>query len=221
MGPLAGSDVLSKVFRCSAKIYGAIEDDTYPDVLLINHGIEGVDNTGSLNNVFENEIKKMVRFLDSNNTSVIGIACNTAHVYINSINVSQGTTLINLIDVVSKVASLSPSNYLLLTSNTSKQQRLYHNYLDKYGVNFSETNKEQQSMLDDAISLVMAHKLSKAGKVMQKVLLSAKQQGFSAVIAGCTELPIAIANSKNKYGLKITDSNEELAKALLKKYYGF
>jgi len=162
----------------------------------------------------------MVSFLDTHNAAVIGIACNTAHVYINSINVGTGTTLINLIDTVSKVASLSPSNYLLLTSNTSKEQRLYHNYLDKYGVKFSETSKEQQSMLDDAIGLVMAHKLSKAGKVMQKVLLSAKQQGFSAVIAGCTELPIAIANSKNKYGLKITDSNEELAKALLKNYYG-
>jgi aspartate racemase len=187
--------------------------------LLINHGIKGVDNTGSLNNIFESEIELMIGSLESMGATIIGIACNTAHVYIDRFKVKPHTTLINLIDMVAKESPQLPSDYLLLTSSTSKNQKLYHTYLDRYGVKFQETNESQQNMLDEAISLVMAHKLKESGRIIDRVLLSAKQQGFSAVIAGCTELPIAIANSKNKFNLHIIDSNEVLAKALLKKYY--
>jgi aspartate/glutamate racemase len=74
-------------------------------------------------------------------------------------------------------------------------------------------------LLDEAIGLVMAYKLDKAGELLKEVLASAKAEGFSACIAGCTELPIAIANCKDVSGLKVIDSNDELAKALLKNYY--
>lgn len=54
---------------------------------------------------------------------------------------------------------------------------------------------------------------------MSKVLMSAKEAGFSAVIAGCTELPIAIDNTKDTFGLTIISSNEVLAKTLANHYY--
>jgi aspartate racemase len=219
VGPLAGSDVLAKLFKQAALIYGAVEDNEYPDALLVNHGIEGVDNTGTLSARFQREIAMMVNSLENHNATIIGIACNTAHLYLDSIHLNSETILVNLIDTVSIVAAQSPRSYLLLTSNASKQQKLYHGYLKKYGVNFKETNRTQQKLLDQAIGLVMAHRLSAAGSTMDRVLKSAKKAGFTAIIAGCTELPIAIDNSPNIHKLEIIDSNEELAKALLIHYY--
>lgn len=219
IGPLAGSDVLAKVFKNAAQKYGAVEDSEYPDLLLLNHGIEGVDNIGTLNDTFEKEIVEMVQQLEAQGATVIGIACNTAHVYLDKIDTKPETILVNLIDSVSAVAKETNQNYLLLTSSTSKQQKLYQGYLNKYGVSFQETSDEQQKLLDEAIGLVMAYKLEDAGKLVEKVFVSVKKVGFKAVIAGCTELPIAIAHCNNLAGLCVIDSNDELAKTLLSIYY--
>jgi aspartate racemase len=212
--------VLARVFKNAAEMYSAIEDSDYPDLLLLNHGIEGVDNIGTLNDAFEKEIVGMVQYLEAQGCNVIGIACNTAHTYLDKIKTKPQTTFINLIDTVSKVAKEAGHSYLLLTSSTSKQQKLYHGYLDKHAVPFQESNQEQQALLDEAIGLVMAYKLNEAGLLLDKVLEAAKSQGHSAVIAGCTELPVAITHCNDLQGLYIVDSNEELAKALVKKYYG-
>lgn len=219
IGPLAGSDVLAKVFKNAAEMYGAVEDSEYPDLLLLNHGIEGVDNTGTLNDTFEKEIVGMVHHLEMQDCNVIGIACNTAHIYLDKIKTNHQTSFVNLIDTVSKVAKEAGHNYLLLTSSASKQQKLYYRYLDKHAVPFQESTHEQQALLDKAIGLVMAYKLHEAGLLLDRVLKSAKSQGHDAVIAGCTELPIAIAHCKDLQGLAVIDSNNELAKALLMKYY--
>ena len=219
IGPLAGADVLAKTFKNAAKMYGAIEDSEYPDLLLLNHGIVGVDNIGTLNDTFEKEIVDMVHQLEVQGCNIIGIACNTAHTYLDKIKTKPQTTFVNLIDTVSKVAKEAGHSYLLLTSSTSKQQKLYHGYLDKHDVPFQESTQKQQVLLDKAIGLVMAYKLDEAGELLEKVLKSAKLAGYDAVIAGCTELPIAIAHCKDLQGIFVIDSNEELAKAMLKDYY--
>ncbi len=219
VGPLAGADVLVKTFKNAAMHYGAVEDSDYPDLFLLNRGIQGVDNMGTLNNVFEKEIIAMVHHLEAQGCNVIGIACNTAHTYLDKIQVNPQTNLVNLIDTVSKVAKISGHSYLLLTSSTSKQQKLYHRYLDKHAVPFEESTQQQQALLDKAIGLVMQHKLNEAGLLLEKVLKSAKSIGCTGVIAGCTELPIAIDHCKELHGITVIDSNEELAKAMLKRYY--
>lgn len=219
IGPLAGSDVLAKVFKNAAKLYGAVEDNEYPDLLLLNHGIEGVDSIGTLNDTFKKDVVNMVQQLEAKGATVIGIACNTAHVYLDDIKIKPQTTLVNLIDIVAKEAAKQPEQYLLLTSSTSKQQKLYHSYLEKYGVIFEETTTQQQKWLDQAIGLIMAHDLEAAGKILEKVLAEAADAGFKAVIAGCTELPIALDTCLNKHGLSFIDSNYLLAQTLNKHYY--
>lgn len=219
VGPLAGADVLKKVFQHAAQAYGAVEDIDYPEVVLVNRGVEGVDSTGMLNDEFKTTVGSMVRQLEASDATIIGIACNTAHVYFDSLATNSSTKLINLIDQVAFEASKTEHRYLLLTSAASKQQRLYHEYLEKYGVSFMETTPEQQDTLDEAIRLVMAYKLEEAGKLLDTVLSEAKKRGFEAVIAGCTELPIAVENAESSYGLHVIDSNYALAKSLVDDYY--
>lgn len=221
IGPLAGSDVFAKLLKYAADVYEAVEDSEYPDVFLVNHGIEGVNNIATLNPQFEKDIISMVNQLEKNQANIIGMACNTAHIYLDKIKTKQHTTLVNLIDEVAKEASTVDSKYLLLTSSTSKKQNLYQGYLENHNVAFQVTNNEQQELLDEAIGLVMAFDLKEAGKLLTKVLKSAKEAGFSAVIAGCTELPIALDNTKDTCGVTIISSNEVLAKALANQYYKY
>lgn len=219
VGPLAGSDVLAKIYKNAAYIHKAVEDHEYPDVHLLNHGIKGVDNTGKLCDNFETEIIEMTKKLEKHGATVIGIACNTAHLYLNKIQLKETTKLVNLIDCVAHKASQVQCNYLLLTSDTSKKHKLYHKYLIKYGVIFSETTDKQQVLLDKAIAKIMGHNLVCAGELIKKVLKQAKSDGFTAVIAACTELPIAIDSCNDVFGLYIIDSNDVLSQTLLNIYY--
>jgi aspartate racemase len=220
VGPLAGADVLKRVFKNAALIYGAKEDDEYPDVTLLSHGIPGVDNTGKLNDQFEMDITSMVEQVQSQGATIIGIACNTAYIYLPRIHVHDDTILVNLIDIVSKVAAQSPNEkYLLLSSSASRDKRIYHNYLDTYGVLYEEANDEIQNMVDESIDMVMAYKLEQAGEILDKVILFAKKAGFEAIIAGCTEIPIAIDHASHIDDIRVVNSNEELSKALLAIYF--
>lgn len=219
VGPLAGSDVLSKLLAHAAEQYHAVEDAEYPDVTLLSHGIAGVDNTGALSARFESEMAGMIEQLEGQGATVIGIACNTAHVYANNFTFQSGTTFVHLIDEVAKKAAENSGTGLLLTSSASKQQKLYQAYLEKYGVAFQETTKQQQAALDEAIGLVMAHKLSEAGRVIDSILQPAKLSEIDFVIAGCTELPIAINHSELVSGMVIIDSNQVLAEMLAQHYY--
>ena len=218
IGPLAGADVLHKVFKHAAFVYSAVEDNEYPDVALLNHGIDGVGNSGSLNDDFQSGIITMVHDLESLGATIIGIACNTAHVYIHKIRVMKSTILVNLIDAVASEAAKHDNQYLLLTSSVSKQQKLYQPYLHKHGVQFTETTDGIQKKLDSAIALVMAHKLNEAGQLLNSVIDWAAAHGCTAIIAGCTELPIAIGHCQN-VGLDVIDSNEVLAAHLTSHYY--
>lgn len=219
VGPLAGSDVFAKVLRYVASTYGAVEDCEYPDIVLLNHGILGVNSSGTLSDRFEAEIVAMVQELERHGADIIGMACNTAHVYLPQIRVAEGVTLLNLIELVAIEASRIRQTYLLLTSYASKQQMLYHEYLGKYGVSFVETTNDQQRLLDEAIGLVMAHSLGQAGGLLQQLFDDAGHAGVDAVIAGCTELPIAIDNMPHPPKQLVVDSNDVLARGLVDAYF--
>lgn len=218
VGPLAGADVLAKVFQVAAEKYGAVDDHEYPDVAFVNHGIPGVDNTATLSNMFCQEIANMITQLENQDATILGIACNTAHVYANIFEFQTSTTFVHLVDEVAQKAAQNHADYLLLTSNASREQRLYQGYLEKYSVSFQETTDEQQLLIDQAIGLVMAHKLNEAGRVMTG-LFKAAQAASQTIIAGCTELPIALQHCPNTAGVAIIDSNHVLAESLARQYY--
>lgn len=134
-GPLAGADVLSKVFRISAAKYNAKDDAGFPEVILISKGVEGIDGTANLNSAFKKELLDMTQQLESQEANIIGIACNTAHIFFDEIKISYKTTLINLPEQVAK-ASKSGERHLLLTSRTTRESKLYHKYFSKYQRHF-------------------------------------------------------------------------------------
>ncbi len=218
-GPLAGSNTFEKILKYAAQNYNVSEDHEYPDVLLVNHGTKGVDNLGTINKAFEKDTIKAIKYLENQGCTVIGVACNTAHIHFNGTKVGSKKKLVNLIDIVSKEASNYPGEYLLVTSNASKIEKLYHSYLKRYGVSFEETTKEEQLLIDRVIGLVMAYKLDQAAEVLKGIFVSAKKRGLRGVITGCTELPIAIDHCKDTQNLNIIDCNYILAKSLVDKYF--
>jgi aspartate racemase len=215
VGPLAGADLLSKVFLYAAQDYQAHQDSQYPDLVLLNHGIAGVDNTAKASKPFQEEILEMVGEVEKMGATCIGVACNTAHMYLEHLPPSSKSKTINLIEAVALEAAKSPKNYLLLTSKTTRSSNLYEPYLTAHSVSFTTVDEKTQETVDNIINHVMAHNLRSATK-LAKELLKGLPSKYTGVIAGCTELPLALQSVSN---VEIVDSNSVLARALLAAYY--
>lgn len=219
MGPLAGADILTKIIAYAAEHYGAADDADYPTVALYSHGIEGFNNQASTDKHFQKELIAAVKAVDKQQPTVVGIACNTAHLYLNELQQQTAATIVDLVAETAKAAANQPLKFMLLSSAETKKTGLYLPYLQEAGVDFAQTTKSTQAEIDKIIGLVMAYKLEEAGEKMASILSQIKKTQFNGVIAGCTELPLAITYASSDFGLKIISSNEVLAMALTDNYY--
>lgn len=219
-GPLAGADVVAKIFQYAAEKYGAVEDYEYPELVLISRGVDGFDNQGTINADFKPAILEIARQLNELEVSVVGIACNTAHLFHGPLSGMSDASVVNLIDsVVSEVSAHKVCRPLLLSSSMTKDTKLYTDKLDALGVAYVSPDKGIQKLVDRTIHLVMAHKLAEAGGMINKIISLMGHENFDFIVAACTELPIAMAHSEAKADHKVIDSNQVLAQVLTDHYY--
>lgn len=217
IGPFAGADVLTKVHIVSAQQYGAREDVEYPEITFINKGIPGVGVTATHNVAFKNGINAAVNRLEAQGANIIGIACNTAHMYHSDLVVKKNTIIINLLEKVAHEASLTPHHYILLCSRTTKEQALYDDHLLARSVNFSHTTDSQQSIVDEIIGAVMTNNIEKASALLDTLMTEVDPEW--GVILGCTEIPVVLSASQTIQNFHTIDSNKVLAQSLAKEYY--
>jgi aspartate racemase len=223
LGPLAGSDVLRKIFEYAADGYSAMNDADYPNVVLVSQGMSDFDETGNISPLFESEILSVVDQLDSHHPTLMGMACNTAHLYVDSIRKHTSAEFINIVEATVREASKQQGHYLILSSSTTRRSGLYYNEFNKQNVDYSDIDDQEQAVVDNIIGLVMVNKIDEANKVSNELLekLAAKYPQATGVIAGCTELPIAFRNVTAPSGVTIIESNMCLAKALVDAYYNY
>lgn len=219
LGPLAGEDVLAKALDYAATRYGAVEDVDYPDVVLVSHGIESFDMTGDVSNGLLAELLVLVAELDTHHPCVIGVACNTAHLFLDELRRRSRAPIVDLIGEVARVAAEAGEEYLLLSSSTTRSTGLYRQALERRGVRFHEVSSGEQAVVDEIVHHVMAHELEIAGTAIRHLIDNWKTSPYTAVIAGCTELPMAFAHSGLAHRIPIIDSNQVLAELLVDAYY--
>jgi aspartate racemase len=215
LGPLAGEDVLDKAVAYAAGHYHAVEDVDYPDIVLFSHGIDDFDCTGTTGHRFVDELRKVVQEVDLHHPSVVGIACNTAHLYVAELQACTSAMLVNLIEETAETANMVDHDYLLLSSSTTRRTGLYHEALRRRGVRFRDVSEEEQLQVDEVVHTVMAHELDAAAHQLDEVVNHLAGDLFNAVIAGCTELPMALKHADVARKMPVIDSNEVLARALV------
>jgi len=218
LGPLAGSDVLDKALAYAAEGYGAVDDTDYPDIVLFSHGIEDFDATGSIEGNFVHELVRVVQEIELHHPTVLGVACNTAHLHIDELRAHTNATFVDLIEATAEAASAFDRRYVLLSSSTTRATRLYHAALNRHGVSYFDISSRDQLAVDQVVHLVMAHDLDAAGAIID-AFVRRLEPDFDGIIAACTELPIALEHATISHQLPIVSSNQVLAHALVDTYY--
>jgi len=234
VGPFAGVDLLTKVFENSV----AKNDQEYPDVALISLSSKIKDRTDFLlGEIDENpayEIVKVITLLAKIGATVVGIPCNTVHSErifsviqseINNRNIE--VTILNMVDQTiqyikknypkvervgvlsttgtykSKVylKALKAANYTVVVPSLEMQENIIHPsiYDPVFGIKSTKSTihpQARQNLLEGIIAL--------------------KEKGAQLIILGCTEIPIAIKESKI-YDIITIDPTKILARELINK----
>jgi aspartate racemase len=219
LGPLAGNDVLDKALAYAATDYGAVEDVDYPDIVLFSHGIESFDSTGSIEDRFVRELVTVVHEIDLHHPTVLGVACDSAHLHLAELRKHTRAYVVNLIEEVAEEASTHPHNYLLLSSSTTRRTGLHRDALERRGVRFFDVSAIDQLEIDDVVHAVMAHDLEAAGAQLDELVLRIEAEPFNGIIAGCTELALAFDHTDVAQEIPVVDSNRVLARALVDTYF--
>lgn len=234
VGPYAGTDLLTKVFNNTL----ANSDQEHLDALLLSMPSIIEDRTEFLiGNVKVSPafaIVKVLLKLEKAGATIAGIPCNTAHsekiFKVIQHELKRAKSQIKLLNMIDETVLFIASNYpnvskigVLSTTGTYKS-KLYASSLTSKGYDVIVPPLDMQ---EDLIHPAIYHKTYGIKTISNPIHPQArenlllgisylKEQGAEIAILGCTEIPIAITESKVNDVITVDPTNI-LARALIHK----
>jgi aspartate racemase len=200
MGPLATVDLFKKIVEstdadCDQEHIRIIIDNntSIPDraEFLLNGGISP----------YKNLLESALRLKD-NGVDYIIMPCNTAHYFYEDLKNAVNIPFLSMIEetakYLKKMFSLEKKIGLLATEGTCKL-KIYHNILEKYGIEVSVPTDFYQKSVTDAIYNLKSGIYQKNFDGFYETIETMKNFEVNRFILGCTELPVLF----QKYNLNI------------------
>ncbi|MBP7832242.1 MAG: aspartate/glutamate racemase family protein [Candidatus Levybacteria bacterium] len=219
MGPEASVYMLDLLISLSAKEFGAINGDEFPEVLLNSVPVPDFISSDNNKDKALKMLKKSVKRYNKKDTLCLSIACNTAHVLIPQLQKETSIPFISMVQGVSEeVLRMRLKKVGLLSTPGTLRSRLYHDQLESKGVVILTPSPQEMALTEGVIRNVIAGKKSKKDTaVLKKIGIALKKRGAEGIILGCTETPLAFPD---KFPLPVFNSVEILCRSLLNAYYG-
>ncbi|MDB5167706.1 MAG: aspartate racemase [Candidatus Saccharibacteria bacterium] len=162
---------------------------------------------------------KMIQDVTSNlpmkTASVIGLACNTAHLLLDDLTNIPRKSFVSMIDAVADdIESAGHKKVGLLASPFTIKSELYHKALKARGIAVLQPNTHDIDALSNIIHGVISnHVPLSMRRRLTDIAKRLESQGVDCILLGCTELPLVGIISK----LPTIDSLSSLSKAMLKR----
>lgn len=211
MGPAASAEFLKLLafYTPALKdqdhiITYVISDPTIPDR---SNFIMG----GSVNPA--QQIKENLDKLVDLGAEILAVPCNTAHYFID--NLKLKAPLIHIIEETIKSTLALNKKAWLISTLATKQSGLFEKHSSNLGLEILTPNDEISNYVQESINFIKANEMKKGGESIKKAILALWEKENLPVILGCTELPLAYAQS----GLEsqnVISSLQALAKACVK-----
>jgi len=179
-GPMAGAILLERIFYLSGKIYGCHKDADFPKVFLISFPFSEMLCPNMDIPKLRQELSECLDQLRQNGASILAIACNTLHAFLNENN--ELNDLIHLPRTLAENVSLSDEPLVFCTS-TSAQFGLHKRFLPCV-----YPDRQTQMKVDEIIDQILKG-LDKS-VILEKLEKLVQAQAANTVILGCTELSL-------------------------------
>ena len=197
MGPAASAEF---VLRLVAQTPARCDQEHIPFVLWNNPHVP--DRSTSLRN--KNDLplpflQEGIRILKAARCDLIVIPCNTAHFWYDDM-VKLRVPIIHIVDSVTDAlrdAGVAAGTIGVMGTQATIELGLYQYKLNKAGWTcIVPTKEEMDTLVQPAIDLVKAGDMIKSHAMLMSVVDSLITRGATAVVLGCTEIPLAIRESQ-------------------------
>lgn len=207
-GPLAGAFLLERVLTLANQSYGCYRDADFPEIFLISFPFSEMLSPTVDADKIRNELSTCLNRLRTNGASILAIACNTLHAFLD-----EREELSNLIHLPKALVTEIPCGEkpLIFCTSTSARFGLHKRFFD---CNYPDILTQKQ--VDDLIDQIL--KGSDKKMIINKLEELLKAQKEQIIVLGCTELSIFTASLDlpNKI---IIDPLEVVANNILKKAF--
>lgn len=166
-----------------------------------------------------------IRHLEQAGARAIAIPCNSAHMWYEQMAASTRLPILHIvkatIDDLQNRGVRQGKIGVMGTAGTLKTA-MYQQELESRGFTcVVPTEEEMSEYCSPAIALVKANRIGEAGAPAAECIRRLRQRGATAVVLGCTELPLAVPHEcRLSFGLEMADSIDGLAAAAIRWYCG-
>lgn len=207
-GPLAGTFLLERIFSLSGQLYGCHRDADFPKVYLISFPFSEMLSSNMDIAKLKQELRECLEQLRKNGASVLAIACNTLHAFLD-----QKDELSDLVHLprtlAEKISQLD--NPLVFCTTTSVQFGVHKQFFSCAYPDF-QTQQEVDAIIDQ---ILKGEERSSIIKKLEKLI---QAQNSSTVILGCTELSL-LSPQLSVPNKLIIDPLELIANKILEKSF--
>lgn len=219
MGPLAGAAFASRLVALTP----AERDQDHVPVLLCNDP-RVPDRSSARLGHGEDPLKAMMaglRLLEAAGASLIAIPCNTAHLWYEQMADRARVPLLHIVEAVCEDLErygVRGSVGLMGTPATLKLG-LYQQPLRQRGFEVITPDAAGVAQCVEAIAAVKGNRPGEAFQPAAQCIRGLLARGASAVVLGCTELPLAVPHEqRSEFPAVLTDSIDALARAAIARY---
>ena len=158
---------------------------------------------------------KGIEFLNGAGVGVIAIPCNSSHHWYAQMSRASKVPILHI--ARSCVAAINQDGgaqrVAIFATRGALASGFYQRELQERGIEFLVPDPQAaQALVDNCIREVKAGDVDAGGVSLGQAFKLAQEQGATAVIMGCTEIPIAARHTPSN-GLRLVDSSLELARA--------
>lgn len=220
MGPVASANLYHKIIQLAQDEYFAEQDIDFPQIIINSISLVGFDETGFVDSeLVKKQLISGVKTLEKSGCDLIGVACNTVHLFHKEMQDNVKIPILNIIDLsTERIKKDKRKTVGLLSSESVRKLGLYKHAIEKRKINVIIVSEDEQKFINQLILDVMSGKVKESDKHQAKqIIADLKKQGADSILLGCTELPLVI--KQEDYVMPIYDSTQILAEELLKIAY--
>lgn len=207
-GPLAGAFLLKRILSLSGKVYGCYRDADFPQVFLISFPFSEMLCPDMDIAKLRKELSGCLEQLRKNGASVLAIACNTLHAFLDEKD--ELNDLVHLPRTLAEEISLSDTPLVFCTS-TSVQFGLHKQF---FPCTYPDTQTQRE--VDKIIDQILRG--ADQSVILGKLRELLQAQTTNTVILGCTELSL-FSSHLSVPNKQIIDPLEVMANKILQKSF--
>ena len=218
MGPAASAEFVT---RLVAQTPATCDQEHIPFVLWNNPQVP--DRSTSLRNQDDRPLPFLlqgVQVLKAVGCDLIVIPCNTAHFWYDEM-IKLKVPIVHIVDSVADAirdVGVDSGTIGVMGTQATVELGLYQYKLNKGGWNcIVPTKDEMDTLVQPAINLIKSGDMSRAYDMFMIVIDSLIARGATAVVLGCTEIPLAV-NQDTRDAVPLINSIDSLVKSALKHF---